>query len=146
MAYSDMIAAIDTKVDEELGTDPGGAGYAVQHDNEEMFDKPDDAVWLRSSVRNGESTNVARGDGVEYRIPGNLIIQVFGPLGTDVADVNDAVDEVMSRFGHLRLSVGDSEGTVVRFQAPAPQPLGRVQGQYQVNVTVPFWADFISNT
>ena len=49
-------------------------------------------------------------------------------------------------FAFLRLSVGDTEGSVVNFNAPDPSPIGRDGGLYQVNVTIPFEVEYNTST
>jgi len=139
MAYSDIDAAIDAKTVTLLG-----GSYSIQYDNEEAFAKPDDAVYLRSFIRQQQSTPVAFGDGVRYRLNGTLEFQVIGILGEDKIEVNAAVDDIIAAYQYLKFNVGDPEGSVIRFQNPSPIPVGRVGGTYQVNVAIPFWADLIS--
>lgn len=141
MAYSDIDAAIDQKVVDLLG-----GSYSIQYDNEEKFDKPDNAAYLRAFTRQQPSTPVGieSGTGVRYRLNGILEFQVIGILGEDKTAVNAAVDDIIAAFEYLKFNVGDPEGSVVRFQNPQPQPVGRISGRYQVNVPIPFWADLIS--
>ena len=136
MAYSDIDAWIDAKVDILLG-----GSYSIQYDNEEKFAKPDGEIYLRSFIRYTPSTPRSFGDGVTYTLNGTLEFQVIGILGEDKSAVNAAVDDIIAAFEYLRDNVGDPEGSVVRFQNPSSIPVGRVNGRYQVNVTIPFWAD-----
>ena len=127
MAYSDIDASIDAKVVTLLG-----GSYSIQYDNQEAFVKPDNSVYLRAFIRQAPSTPVAFGDG-EF--------QVIGILGEDKTAINAAVDAIIANFAYLKYNVGDPEGSVVRFQNPQPTPVGRINGRYQVNVAIPFWAD-----
>ena len=140
MAYSDIDAFIDAKTASLLG-----GSYSIQYDNEEGFDKPNDAVYLRSFIRQAPSTPIAFGNGVRYRLNGTLEFQVLGPIGTDKIEVNAAVDAIIAAYEYKKYAVGDTEGSVIRFQNPSPVPVGRNNGIYQVNVAIRFWVDLISS-
>jgi len=141
MGYKAAVEAIKAEVDSTLGA--GGAGYAVQHANAPGFTKPDNAVWINAWVRPAAGNTVCISAKNTYRISGILDLQVFGPIGTSEADVNDAVELAMKSFDYININVGDAEGTVVQFNlAPFPNVIGLVGGQYQVNVTAPWDADF----
>jgi len=139
MAYSDINAFINAQVDTDLA-----GSYSIQHDNEEGFAKPNGAVYLRSFIRQSGSEPIGIETGVRYRLNGTLEFQVLGPIGTDQDDVDAGVDAIISAFQYKRYLVGDPENSVVRFQNPSPIPQGRVNGTYQVNVTIRFWVDLIS--
>jgi len=139
MGYSAMIEAIKTRVDTELG-----GTYQIQHDNALGFEKPDNTVWIRASIRPAGGETVCISAKNTYRLSGILDLAVFGPLGSNEQDVNDAVELAIKAFDYARINVGDAEGTIVKFDAaPYPTVVGRNSGEYQVNVTQPWRADFI---
>jgi len=138
MGYSAMIEAIKARVDSELG-----GTYQIQHDNELGFEKPDNAVWIRASIRPAGGETVCISTKNTFRISGILDLAVFGPLGSDEESVNDAVELAINAFDYARINVGDTEGTIVKFDAaPYPNVIGRNSGEYQVNVTQPWRTDF----
>ena len=137
MGFSAMVEAIKTQVDTDLG-----GSYSINHDNSSGFTKPQNAVWIGCSVKTGEAFTVCIGANNTRRQPGIVDLQVFGPIGTDVSDVNDAVEAALEAFAYIDINVGDAEGTIVKFQAPYPTIIGRNGGEYQVNVTMPWQADF----
>ena len=140
MGYSAMVEAIKTKIDAVL------TAYSVEHDNEIGFSKPDNTVWARAVVRPAPAVTVCIGAQKTYRQTGILDVQVFGPLGSDESAVNNAVEIVIKGFDYVNINVGDAEGTIVKFDfAPYPTVIGRNGGEYQVNVTCPFRADFTSS-
>jgi len=138
MGLSAMIDAINTKADTVM------TAYSIEHENELGFTKPDNAVWVRTSIRPAPAVTVCISAKNTFRQPGFLDIQIFGPIGTDLSAINDAAEIAVNGFAYTNINVGDSEGTIVKFDmAPYPTIIGRDGGEYQVNVTCPFRADFI---
>lgn len=140
MGFSAMVEAIKSQVDTVLGS--GGAGYDINHDNAPDFTKPQNTVWIGCAIRTAAAFTVCIGTKNTWRQPGILDLQFFGPIGTNVSDVNDAVEIALEAFDYIDINVGDAEGTIVKFIAPYPTIIGRNGGEYQVNVTGPWEADF----
>ena len=138
MGYSAMIEAIKTDVDTKLG-----GTYSIQHDNQRAFQKPDNGVWIRASVRPAGANTVCISKKNTYRQDGFLDLQVNGAFGSNEQTVNDAVEACIKTYDYVNINVGDAEGTIVKFDmAPYPTVIGRAAGEYQVNVTCPYRADF----
>ncbi len=138
MGYSAMVEAIQADVDTKL------AAYPIQHDNERGFNKPNNAVWIRASLKPAGANTVCISNKNTYRQNGILDLQVNGPLGSNEEDVNNAVEICIKAYDYINVNVGDAEGTIVKFDmAPYPTVIGRANGEYQVNVTCPYRADFL---
>jgi hypothetical protein len=138
MAYFEIINKIQDKVDTVM------SGYTIQHMNQGQgnFTKPQNSKWIRCTIKPGGSATVCIGSQKRYRMPGVVILQIFVPIGTDDTVLNTAVGIAMLGFAYIDLAVGDSEGHIVKFVAPYPTDIGRVGGEYQINVTLPFQVDF----
>jgi len=141
MAYQAMITAIKADVNTKLGT--GGFNYSIQYENDPAFQKPDNAVWIRASIRPAGANTVCISEKNTYRQEGILDLQVNAPFGFGETEVNLAVERCIQAYDYVNINVGDAEGTIVKFDmAPYPTVVGRAAGEHQVNVTCPYRADF----
>jgi hypothetical protein len=104
------------------------------HDNADVEDKPSDARWCRFSVRPGIDRQIALGASKRFRTPGVAIAQLFAPINKGDATLYEVADAIKTAF---RAVTADG----VHYQVPYTQVVGKVSGQWQINVVCPFDAD-----
>jgi len=110
------------------------------YDNQDegTFDKPDNAMWCRLSIRDGDNNQVATGGsgGNTFRRSGVMIAQLFSPLGLGDKDQREMAGKIEAVFRCTTISS-------VKFRTPDMNTVGRTQGgdEWQVNVTCPFYAN-----
>jgi len=104
--------------------------------NEDTFDKPDNAMWCRLSIKDGEARQIAAGGsgGNTYRRPGVMIAQLFSPVGVGDKAQRAMVEKIEAVFRCVTV-------TGVRFSTPTPRIVGRIGDEWQVNVVCPFYAN-----
>jgi hypothetical protein len=109
----------------------------TQYDNQD-YNNPDNRLWCRVSIRQGESNQVSAGGtgGNRHRTAGVMIVQIFGPTGKGDRDHLVVADAIKTAFR----AVSDTD---VKFRDPSVSFSGRVESEWQVNVTCPFYADDI---
>ena len=109
----------------------------TQYDNHD-FDNPDNEIWCRLTFNPGESSQVACGGpgANRFRTPGVMTAQLFAPVGQGDKDLLVLADAIKTAFR----CVTDS-GVV--FKTPSIKRIGKRDGQWQVNVNCPFYADDI---
>jgi hypothetical protein len=108
---------------------------SVEYENT-TFTPPSDTVWARVTVREGESFPADFGSSsIRRRTPGVLFVNLFAPLNKGTKDVIVLADVVADKFSHADIGSG------LMFQTASIQRLGRVENEFQVNVTCPFVAD-----
>jgi hypothetical protein len=139
VGYGTIIAAIHSSVDTEL------VAYAIQHENENEADtaKPNESVWVRASVKCGDSGAVSIGTKKRWKIPGVLFLSIFAPVGSGVTAVMTVADLIIAAYAFKRIVVGDTDATIVRFHTPTCSPAGRFGGQYQMNAKCVFEFDVL---
>lgn len=138
MAWDDVKEAIYAKAETVL------TAYVGERPNQAGFEKPNDDLWYRLSIKPAASETVAISTKNEYRISGLLIVQIFVPVGSDEAASDAVAALLLTSFDYITIDVGDSEGSKVVFDsAPGPPiDIGRVGGQYQTNVNLDWQVDF----
>ncbi|MEE9140767.1 MAG: phage tail terminator-like protein [Alphaproteobacteria bacterium] len=99
-------------------------------------DPPAASSWVRLTVVEGDSFQVAMGSTRRFRDTGVAIVQVFTPLGSGDGEAREIADDVQGIFKGLTVS-----GVV--FRKPRAARIGPDGRFYQVNVTIPFQADEI---
>lgn len=110
----------------------------TQFDNQlvdDKFTKPDDAMWCRLSIIESITTQQDICDKPIVRTIGNIIFNVFSPLGKGDKEAREFCDLIASKF-----RIVTSDGVVYR--SPTISPSGRDGQWWQINVTVPFQYDF----
>jgi len=134
----------------EVGYEHGN-GIPTQYDNDGAFVKPTgldgatppgfkarDALWIRFSIRPGESRQVSLGANSRFRTPGVAIAQIFVPLGLGDKTAWEVADAISSAF--RATTVNNS----VRFYTPYVSYQGRSGKEWQINVICPFYADDVA--
>lgn len=108
-------------------------GQFYQKDGSIETTKPNGSAWVRLSIQNGDSRQVAT-VGDKWRHPGVLIVQVFTPVGQGDKEALIIADAVVSVFQGVTVSG-------IRFRATSINAVGPSDGWYQVNVTTDFEYD-----
>ncbi len=100
------------------------------------FTPPQEDPWVRLTIREGEGFAAGFAGGTNrYRHPGNVIVQVFAPVGTGDGKAREIADSVAAIFRGKRLS------GIRFFDAPYVQTVGPDGDWFQVNVQLPFEYD-----
>ena len=110
----------------------------VEYDNID-FDRPTKPPRIRWTILPGEATRRELGNGLTTRrTPGVAIAQVFTVAGQGTKLSGEIVS--------LLLTVFDPRETVdgVNYRTPYETRVGRSEGEFQVNVTCPFWIDEVN--
>ena len=113
----------------------GPLSLATLYDNQNA-DPPDDAVWCRLTVLNGDARAVELG-GTLDRSNGVMTAQLFGPIGLGDASLLRIADRIAAAF---KRAAADG----VRFQVPYVNNLGRNHNNWQINVVCPYVVDHTS--
>ena len=107
------------------------------YDNDPTPAPTDNSMWCRLTILGGQSRRVTLGT-KEYRTPGVVIVQLFGPLDRGDSELLTAADSIVTAFRSVQI-------TGIRFEGEAgevasPQRMGVNESQYQINVEIPFVA------
>lgn len=106
----------------------------VQYDNQDKV-PPNDALWIRFSVRPGASFQASRGGSTKlFRTSGVALAQIFSPLDRGDKEALALADTIASSFR------ATSVGSVV-YETPSVRVIGSDGRAWQVNVECPFFAD-----
>ena len=132
--YNDINKAIASRFD-ALITVAESLQDKVEHDNAE-FTKPDEALWVRFTIKHGESVQLSFGSTKRFRFPGVAIAQVFMPQQKGDAEAVIMADKIATAFRSVTAAG-------VTYRTPSVMNIGRVANEYQVNVTCPFYSDEI---
>lgn len=97
------------------------------YDNHEAT--PTNSPWVRLTVSDGAADRIDSGP--TYRTVGVLIVQVFDVVDRGTKESMQLVDQIASAFRAVTL-----EG--IACGVPSPITIGRVEGFWQTNVTLPF--------
>ena len=124
--------------------DEFGDEFIVCYDNA-PFEQPDNEMWIRWSVSNGDTYRVSIGASTSrYRHSGVAGAQIFSVLGKGTRDALILADRIVAKF----LSITDKTsvpGNSVVFRTPTITHVGRSDSQWwQINVSCPFYADEIT--
>lgn len=112
--------------------------YGVAWENVD-FTPTNDTPWVKPTVREGEASQPAFGGGTNvYRHPGNVIVQVFVPVGGGDGKAREIADYIASIFRGKRIS------SVRFFNAPYIQTVGPDGHWFQVNAVCPFEYDLLT--
>ena len=102
------------------------------------FTRPQAAPWARWTVLPGESFQASFGGATNrYRTPGVAVAQLFVPIETGDKVALEMAQAVKAAFRGV--AVGG-----VTFREPSVTRVGRVDDEYQINVTCPWQADDIA--
>ena len=112
----------------------------IIHDNEQASppNPNDHIVWMRCNVLTGNSYQASLGAKKRWRTPGVIVFQIFVAIGSGTAVIDRTIDLIVAEFRGTK----DSS---VTYQAVRREDLGNTESGnwYQVNASVPFWADDI---
>lgn len=117
--------------------DAAALGVHTQNDNHVRTSPDDGSLWVRLSVRPGESEQRELGgatNAVRQRTIGVVIAQVFAPIDVGDKSARDLAELIRAVFSRKR------DG-MVQFRVPSIQTIGRRDNWWQVNVTCPFYED-----
>lgn len=110
----------------------------VHWPNQEPFLPPATGAWARFSMTFGEGRRVALGGRMD-RWVGQVVVQIFAPIGTGDGAAWQLSDAVFDIFGADRsLFTGDGR---LRFWTPTARPVPGNSGWFQINVICPFQRD-----
>lgn len=107
------------------------------YDNDGTQTKPNSDVWARVTVLPGESTIAELGKSKRYRNPGVLMVSVFVPVGKGDAPAYSKADAIKFAFRCV------SQYGVV-YRTPFVTVVGKVNAEWQINVSCPFYADDVN--
>ncbi len=136
MSIADVSAAI------RLLYEADHAARTTEHDNAPI-NPPDDAEWIRFSIKPGDATQVSiggsasSGQPVRERTMGIAIAQIFTPLGGGDAPAMATAEAIKATFRRTTATVP----VTVQFRTPEITFVGRSAKWWQVNVTCPFFSD-----
>jgi hypothetical protein len=106
----------------------------TQYDNDGSFERPESAPWCRFTILQGDTAQVTAGGSKRFRQPGVAIAQVFVPAGEGDKRALELADAIKLAFRSVTAA-----GVIYR--SPSVQNMGRRDGEWQVNVSCPFFAD-----
>jgi len=134
-AANKLVVTDGTLVTEALGdTVTIKSALPTQYDNDGSFTRPKGAPWCRFTVLQGETAQVTAGGFKRFRQPGVAIAQLFMPLGEGDKRGLELADAVKLAFRSVTAA-----GVIYR--SPSVQNMGRQEGEWQLNVSCPFFAD-----
>ena len=131
MGYESLFNTIRKKFEDEV---KDVQGYHVQYDDQEGFNKPDFAKWMRVSIRPSETNQATLGEQKKFRRRGVMIIQIFTPSGEGDESALEVADVIDTAFKSVT-----ADG--VTYQTPYIEVVGRNDNYWQINVTCPFYSD-----
>jgi len=128
-------AAAKESIYQQFVTDWGSAS-AYTFDNEK-FDPPSDAPWVRVAVRHAASRQVCLG-GVgnrKFDRDGLVLIQVFGRLDRGTKEVDDLVEKALAIYEGKTIDL-------IRFISTVPREIGPIDGWYMATLDAQFtWTE-----
>lgn len=107
--------------------------FVVRYDNDPRT-TPTDKVWMNVEIDFGNSDQAEIGVST-FRNVGIFNVRIKTPIGVGSADALDVADIIADAF---RTTIVDS---IINFQVPRIEKVGRVEDNYQVNVICPFQVD-----
>jgi len=106
----------------------------THYDNDGSFTPPENAPWARATVLDGISYQASLGSTRTFRTPGLLVVQLFTPWGNGDRKGLQLADAV--RLVFLGVTVDG-----IRYRTPWVNPVGRVDDEWQINISCPFEVD-----
>lgn len=141
MSAKDQREAIGTLFVSGWGSVPPNPRLVTPNEPKE----PTEGEWARLTILDSDSFPVEIGrSNVQRRSIGNVIVNVFVPLGTGDNRALALADKAAKVFTDSpRIACGVSAD--LRFRDPVIRPQGKdsTGNFYQVNVTVPYWRDSV---
>jgi hypothetical protein len=136
MSYETLANAIRSRFKTLVGdtqTDENTDALTVQYDNDPTS-PPDDATWVKFTIRWGERRQADISASPRYRVVGIAYAQILSPIqkGDKFALQLAGVIEA----GFRSVTAGG-----VTWRTPSVKRQGRQGDKYQINVECPFYAD-----
>lgn len=112
----------------------------VEYDNKKavgsdgvVVDQPDDAVWCRVTIDEGEAKHISLGrtGAKSSRTPGVFFVQIFSPINKGEIAARTLVDLIKTNFRLVNASG-------ITWKEPSSRKIGRSGAWWQVNVDCPF--------
>lgn len=124
--------AINVRVNSEIKV---AESIVVQFDNFEEA-TPDNALWVRANILEGESAQKSIGvaDSNTTRNLGILILSIFVPKNSGTEATSDMIQVIRTAF-----KPGSYSG--VKYRTSTVIPVGNNASGYQTNVAIPYLAD-----
>jgi len=136
MGISDVMGALNAvsaRYNTLVGT---GLNVPTQHDNA-PFDPPDDEVWVRFSVLNGESNQVSFGGFAKrHRTTGLAIASVYCPMG-----LGD--DPGMQIANFIALQFRAVSADFIHYRSPSIVSMGQDKSWWRIDVSIPYYYDLL---
>ena len=134
MDFETLHAVIRSRVRDEYAD---VHGVAVEYDNA-PFTKPNRTLWARCQVFVDAANQADFGASTKrYRYRGMLRMSIFSPSNAGDRSALENADIIKDLFRAQTISG-------VTFGTPNARTIGRVEGEYQINVDVPFYADEVA--
>lgn len=105
-------------------------------DGDVGFDPPNNAAWVRVSVRDGDSEQVSLGNTPRFRHYGTIIIQVFVRRDSGSRLAKTHADTISAYYRNSTFGT-----PTIYCRAPYITNVGEREGWYQVNVNIPYQWD-----
>tara|TARA_R100001143_G_C3346307_1_gene126972 strand:- start:413 stop:814 length:402 start_codon:yes stop_codon:yes gene_type:complete len=103
------------------------------HDNA-PFDPPDDAIWVRFTILQGNGQQTTLGRDRTFRTSGIIRVSIFDPAKKGTKESAELADQIADEYR------SSSVGGVV-YQTPVFRRIGISGGYYQSNLDIPFFSD-----
>lgn len=109
---------------------PGGPLKSAYTFDNEQFDPPTSAAWVRLTVRHNDSdqTTLGRQGNRKFGRPGSVLVQVFLPTDTGRASADSLADDARDIFEGTSLA-----GTTVRFYGATVREAGK-DGKWDLTI------------
>lgn len=112
----------------------------VEYDNGPLLTPPDDAIWARVKIVDGDGEQLSLGSSKHFRTMGLMIVQLFGPLGTGDADLREIADQIATGVDGNGINLFRSvKADGLTWRTPSVTNVGRSENWWQINVTCPFY-------
>jgi len=137
--YAKVKAAVRASFEAYFTTE----SIAFLTENNDDFDKPDDAAYVRIFLNPGGSKTECIGRTKIYRQVFVAQIQVFVPMGSDETVGELIVSKVREEYTYKIVS---ASGVHAEFLESSSIVVGRDKGMYQENANLPFEVEFRKTT
>ncbi len=139
MSYLDELRAIEGQFLDNYASTPVAideAGPVIDPATRNIVAQPDDASWVRISVRGAreEQASIGGAGSNRFRNRGVIFVQIFTPTREGPQSGRALADTVSAVF--RRQQFGG-----IQCQAATVRDLGKVNGWIQHNVEIPYWRD-----
>lgn len=105
-------------------------GYVIRYDNDSR-DTPTDALWLEATISFGDSHQKELGIN-SYRNFGDLIITIKNSIKLGIGELLGVADIIGAAFKSIDIGI-------IIFRVPSIKNNGRVNDNWEVEITCPFY-------